>query len=127
MRAQLVVLVMQALWELLRYDVVIKALGFRRIHHALAGMRPRGAKTAPDMERAVCQAMKWALSLYWKPALCLQRSVAAARLLRRYGVDAHVVVGYRPQPFFSHAWVEVGGRIVNDSPGYRRLSVLERI
>jgi hypothetical protein len=38
------------------------------------------------------------------------------------------VIGYRPSPFFSHAWVEVDGRIVNDSPVYQeRLFVLERL
>jgi hypothetical protein len=47
--------------------------------------------------------------------------------LRAYGAQADVVVGYRLAPFLAHAWVEVGGRIVNDSPAFRRsLQVLER-
>jgi hypothetical protein len=30
-------------------------------------------------------------------------------------------------PFLAHAWVEVAGRVVNDSPTFqRRLQVLER-
>jgi len=38
------------------------------------------------------------------------------------------VIGYRAAPFFSHAWVEVGGRAANDSPTYqKRLQVLERL
>jgi len=38
------------------------------------------------------------------------------------------VIGYRAAPFFSHAWVEVAGRVVNDSPIYQmRLQVLERL
>jgi hypothetical protein len=47
------------------------------------------------------------------------------RLLRKHDVVARLVIGYRPVPFFSHAWVEVNGRVVNDSPAYReRLQVL---
>jgi len=58
----------------------------------------------------------------------LQRSIVTARVMRRHGIPAEVVIGYRPSPFFSHAWVEVAGRVVNDSPAYqRRLRVLERL
>jgi transglutaminase superfamily protein len=47
------------------------------------------------------------------------------RLLRARGVVARLLIGYRPVPFLSHAWVEVEGRVVNDSPAYRkRLHVL---
>jgi hypothetical protein len=43
-------------------------------------------------------------------------------------VAAEMVIGYRPSPFFSHAWVEVNGSIVNDSPAYQeKLLVLERV
>ncbi len=59
------------------------------------------------------------MCLYWKPVRCLQKSVATARLLRRHRVDAKVVVGCRPEPFYSHAWVEVEGRVVNESPLYK--------
>ena len=72
--------------------------------------------------------MRCILPFYWKPVKCLQRSVVTARALRAYGIDADVVIGYRLAPFLSHAWVEVGGRIVNDSPVFQhRLQVLERI
>jgi hypothetical protein len=44
-----------------------------------------------------------------------------------YGTQADVVIGYRLAPFLAHAWVEVGGRVVNDSPAFqRRLQALER-
>jgi hypothetical protein len=53
---------------------------------------------------------------YWKEALCLQRSAAAACLLKLYGVSAQMVIGAHHTPFKAHAWVEVGGRVVNDKP-----------
>jgi hypothetical protein len=66
--------------------------------------------------------------LYWKRIRCLQRSIVTARLMRNRGILAEVVIGYRAAPFFSHAWVEVGGRVVNELPSYRtRLQVLERL
>jgi hypothetical protein len=53
--------------------------------------------------------------------------VVAVRLLRHYGIEAQVVIGCRAAPFASHAWVEVNGRVVNDSSGYQqKLRVLER-
>src|ERR1041384_5341892 len=57
---------------------------------------------------------------YWKPVLCLQRAVCTVRLLRRHGIFARLVIGYRPSPFFSHAWVEVDGRVVYGSPAYQK-------
>ena len=58
----------------------------------------------------------------------MQRSIVTARVMRRRGIPAEVVIGYRPEPFFSHAWVEVAGRVVNDSSTYQcRLAVLERL
>ena len=50
----------------------------------------------------------------------LQRTVCTVRLLRKHGVHARLVIGYRPLPVFSHAWVEVDGRVVYGSPAYQK-------
>ena len=77
-----------------------------------------------DIVWAVDEACVW----YVKRAACLQRSAVATRLLRRGGWPAELVIGYRPTPFESHAWVEVAGIIVNDRPQYQKVFVvLERI
>jgi len=118
-------LVLRALWELARYEAISALRGFGYIQTRLK-RQSFGAKP-PDHEReqAICNAVLLATCLYWKPVLCLQRSVCAVRLLRKYGIAAKLVIGYRPAPFFSHAWVEVDGRVVNSSPGYKkRLHVL---
>jgi hypothetical protein len=60
---------------------------------------------------AVERASTW----YPKKALCLQRSAVTTCLLRARGVQASMVVGVRPMPLLAHAWVEVDGRVVNDS------------
>lgn len=119
-----VVLVLRAWCELARFDL-LRALSTDSTLR-LRRVAPWGQKAA-DVERtsAVCHAVATAACLYWKPVMCLQRSVCTVRLLRARGVAARLVIGYRPAPFLSHAWVEVDDRVVNDSPIYRqRLSVL---
>ena len=65
---------------------------------------------------------------YVKRAACFQRSVVATWILRRHGHAASLVIGYRPIPFESHAWVEVDGLVVNDLPQYRKaFAVLDRL
>jgi hypothetical protein len=118
-------LLLRALWELARYDAICKAFGFGGVRRRMKPPR-RGAAGAATLE-AVCEAVGCVSSFYWKPLLCLQRSIVTARLLRVMGIQAEVVIGYRTHPFFSHAWVEVGGRVVNDSPGYQnQLQILDR-
>jgi hypothetical protein len=119
---------MRVLWELLRYDVLSRVLGFAGIRRRMQPARQSAATgTASAAVDAVCQAVACMTSFYWKPLLCLQRSIVTARVLRAGGIQADVVIGYRAYPFFSHAWVEVGGRVVNDSSAYQyKLQLLDR-
>lgn len=123
-RLRYVVLVVRAWCELARFDLLLALRTSLTLRPRPVG--PRGQK-ASDAEQTstVCNAVATATCLYWKPVMCLQRSVCTARLLRARGVVARLVIGYRPDPFLSHAWVEVDDRVVNDSPIYRqRLFVL---
>src|SRR5580693_988416 len=122
------VTVVQALWEIARYDLINSTLGYQFIHRQLERQRVSREPVQPQAEALVCDAVSLASCIYVKPVLCLQRSVAEARMLRRRGISARLVIGYRPSPFFSHAWVEVDGRVVNDLAGYKeRLKVLSTI
>ena len=124
-RAPYALLVIRALWELALYDLLNRAFGFRRIQRQAARQRVASNPSQPEAGELVCDAVSLAACFYWKPVRCLQRSVVVMRLLRRCGIDGRLVIGYRPSPFFSHAWVEVDGRVVNDSPVYKeRLHVL---
>jgi Transglutaminase-like superfamily len=120
-----------ALWELFAYDFLMGVFGFRSVHQALA-KRPLVTTPATpsqhDLAIRVIRSVSVAITFYWHPVLCLQRSIVAARLLRALRIPAEVVIGYRPAPFFSHAWVEVSGRVINDSPALPwRLTILHRI
>lgn len=118
-------LLLNALYELIRYEVSIRLRGSGRV---LSQLRLQSVAAKPDgreLEQTVCDAVLLATCLYWKPVLCLQRAVCTVRLLRRHGLPARLVIGYRPSPFFSHAWVEIDGRVVYGSPAYqKRLRVL---
>jgi hypothetical protein len=114
--------------ELFRYEIAYKIGGFRALHESVRKTSVSPRSPEHGVVPRVCEAVSFAACFYWKPVLCMQRAVVITRLLRRRGVKAEVVIGYRPAPFFSHAWVEVNGRVVNDSPAYReRLFVLERL
>jgi hypothetical protein len=117
-------LVFTALYELARYDVISALRGSANIR----GLTPQPITSEPtnhEVVRTICNAVSLAACLYWKPVLCLQQSICTVRLLRKHDAVARLVIGYRPVPFFAHAWVEVSGHIVNDSPTYReRLRVL---
>ena len=123
-----VLLLSRLLKELFRYDLAMAILGFRGVRRPMPIREFCDSRGKRALESAICDAVGRIIPFYWKPVKCLQRSVVTARALRAYGIDADVVIGYRLAPFLSHAWVEVGGRIVNDSPVFQhRLQVLERI
>lgn len=120
-RLSLFGLVLRALCEFLCYDIRHSVLGFRAVYVGNNRARLQRLKgTAQDHPSAIVQAVDLAQSFYFKPVRCLQRSVAAARLLQRHGVPAKVMIGFQADPFFSHAWVELHGRVLNDSPVYRK-------
>ncbi|WP_146002106.1 lasso peptide biosynthesis B2 protein [Cupriavidus pauculus] len=66
--------------------------------------------------RSLNRAFVWDLS----GNKCLTYSYALVRLARRLGIPAKLVVGVRTRPFFSHAWVELHGEVVSDTPTLRQ-------
>jgi hypothetical protein len=114
---------MRAYWELVRYDLVYSVYGFERIHHDCAASRPRNpsgrgyrGEGAPgyDMGRR----------LVLEAGPMSPDSVATSRCANG---DCRASDRFRSVPFMSHAWVEIGERVVNDLPAYRsRLMVLNR-
>jgi len=123
---RMTLLSLQAWLALAAFDIARPA-GFARLCAWLRRRRPasRLSRAAPgDIVWSVDEACVW----YVKRAACLQRSVVTTWLLRRHGIAAQLVIGCRPLPFESHAWVEVDGRVINDLPQYQRaFVVLDRL
>jgi hypothetical protein len=113
---------------LMLVDLVIKAAGFNRFYRMVRGFPVLGTKDGAWAGTSkVCSAVDRAASLYFKKAWCLQRSATTACLLRLSGVNAQLVIAARRMPFDAHAWVEMNGRVLNDSPVVQKqFFVLER-
>jgi hypothetical protein len=88
-----------------------------------SGRRPPGRYGRPLPPTAVA-AVRLATSIWPFRTTCLVRSMVLARMLRRRGYSAHVVIGLPKEglgrnPRFAHAWVEV--EEVAGPPGFSKL------
>jgi len=120
-------LVLKAYLKLIHFDLYLARGNFAALHNKVRKYPVRNRAPAPGAVERVCSAIDMACIWYWKEALCLQRSAATACLLKKYGVSAQMVIGAQQIPFKAHAWVEVGGRVVNDKPYTPEMySVLDR-
>jgi hypothetical protein len=110
--------------------IALRTIGFRRSYRAFANAAAArspvhrldayaGAHAAADVERIAHTISAAAAFLPWR-ARCLEQSLALCFLLRRHGRDAIVRLGVRPYPFAAHAWVELDGAPIAESPEHLR-------
>jgi hypothetical protein len=112
-------LMLRAFWRLLFYDALCR-IGFAKSYQYVQRCRRSSRTPRPGTIERVVWAVDEACLWYFKRVLCLQRSAVTTCLLRRQGVAAELVIGFRPVPMDSHAWVEVDGEVVNDRPQYKK-------
>jgi len=106
----------------LRYaHLVPEALGLslryrlRRRKRPLYSVTPQSDRRSPQAGRdlsAAITAVRMATAIWPFRTTCLVRSMVLARILRRRGYPAHVVIGLPKEgvgqdPRFAHAWVEL--------------------
>jgi hypothetical protein len=104
----------KALWQLLRFDILLLTRKFGVLYQAVRTYPCREESSGdPDSNRIVA-AFQIACIWYPKHVRCLQRSAALTCLLRDRGLAAHMVIGTQKLPFKAHAWVEVNGQVLND-------------
>jgi len=120
-------LALQAYLKLIHFEFYVTRGDFAALYNEVRSCPIRRAVRCPGAVVKVCAAVDMACIWYWKEVLCLQRSAATACLLKCHGVPAQMVIGAQQMPFKAHAWVEVNGRVVNDTPYTRELyAVLDR-
>ena len=107
-------LVLKAYLKLIQFDLYLARGNFAALYDKVRKYSVGKWAPAPDTVERICSAIDMACIWYWKEALCLQRSAATACLLKKFGVSAQLVIGAQQMPFKAHAWVEVGGCVVND-------------
>lgn len=113
---------------LLHLEWVMRRHGLNKMHE-IVRRQPVCRLQSHDIppHALLCRAVDYASVLYFKRVLCLQHSCATTLLLRRHGWNAELVIGAQIVPLVSHAWVEVGGVVVNDKPYMTEIyQVLER-
>jgi hypothetical protein len=109
----------QALVLLPASGLALRLVGFQRWQAVLGRFAPRERPTAPSVDPPIEQTARMvrvAAAHGLAPATCLEQSLALWWLLRREGVASEVRVGVRKGSgrLEAHAWVEVGGRVLND-------------
>lgn len=109
-------LVLKAYLKLIHFDLYLARGDFEALYNRVRNCPIEKKPVSPYSVEQICAAVDMACIWYWKEALCLQRSAAAACLLKKCGVPAQLVIGAQQVPFKAHAWVEVDGRVVNDKP-----------
>ena len=110
--------VLAAILGLALFDLVLKVRSLRVLCSCVNSWRLSNQKSKDtEIKGKICTAVERACVWYPKKTFCLQRSAVTACLLRSYGVPAQMKIGIRPLPLMAHAWVEVGGAVVNDWPG----------
>jgi Transglutaminase-like superfamily/Coenzyme PQQ synthesis protein D (PqqD) len=109
-------LTLRAFVGLILFDCVLSAFSMNILCRVVKQW-PRRKKQIPQQEatlESACLAVERACVWYPKKTLCLQRSAVTACLLRSMGIPAEMVIGTQAMPFRAHAWVEVGGAVIND-------------
>jgi len=120
-------LVLEAYSKLIHFDIYLARGNFATLYKKVRNYPTRDQSPTAEAVGHICSAVDVACIWYWKEVLCLQRSAATACLLRKYGVQAQMVIGAQQIPFKSHAWVEVEGSVVNDKPYMAEMyAVLDR-
>ncbi len=101
---------------LVTFDLVLRVRGLERalkLARRLGAAGPIGP-WSPESTDAVANRIAVAAAFYPRRALCLEQSLALFVALRRAGAPATLRIGVRPVPFAAHAWVEIGGKAVNE-------------
>ena len=112
--------ILEAYVALISHELFMSNHNLAGLYHHIKTFPSREEKASLTATSSVCHALEVACAFYPKRTLCLQRSATLVKLLRRRGVDAHMMIGAQKLPFKAHAWVEADGVIVND-----RLAVRE--
>ena len=113
--------------ELLILEYPLRRRDFTTIYDRIRRTPVRTRLRSGPAAAQICRAVDLASVFYFRRVLCLQRSAATVRLLRRHGFAAQLLIGVQQLPFAAHAWVELDGTVINDKSYISDIySVLER-
>lgn len=103
-------------------DASLRVAGFQRTFDWITRITPRSSlDRAPNAARLTHSAIPVGLAGNHFPRYrptCLPQSLVLWHLLRSNGTPAELNIGVRKaeNEFSAHAWIEVDGQVINDSP-----------
>lgn len=118
-------LILRALVLLPITGIGLRVMGFRRCKELIENLSVREGQsqtlesvTANEMAVKITRAMRSVELHGLRAPNCLERSLLLWWLLRRAGIDGELHIGARKNGarLEAHAWVELEGKVLNDSP-----------
>jgi hypothetical protein len=109
--------VLNCLFTIAACDIALRVFGFARtlrFAHRLG--RARNERASDTLIQQSLHNVLVATAFYPGRSKCLEQAVASFILLRRRGVPADIRLGVQPYPFSAHAWLELGGVPLTESP-----------
>ena len=112
----------RALFLFVLIDLGLYFFGFNRVYKAFGRWTCTLKRRVPEaqeqevLDRTLSSVVTATRLYYRRRKDCLPKSLTIYYLVRRQGIDASLCIGVKKFPFAGHAWVEYGGRIVDDFP-----------
>jgi hypothetical protein len=112
----------RALFLFVLIDIGLYFFGFNRVYKAFARRARTLKRRVPEaqeqevLDRTLAGVVTATRLYYRRRKDCLPKSLTIYYLVRTQGIDATLCIGVKKFPFAGHAWVEYGGRIVDDFP-----------
>ena len=98
-------------------DVALRVLGFARTMRAARRWSDTHASTGDEqLVQQTLHNIVVATAFYPGRSKCLEQALAAYVLLRRRALPVQIRLGVQPYPFSAHAWVELNGAPLSESP-----------
>jgi hypothetical protein len=98
-------------------DVGLRVLGFARVLRIARWCA--GQRQVPFDRQLIDRTLHSvivATAFYPGRSKCLEQAVATFILLRRRGAPVNIRLGVQPYPFIAHAWLELNGQPITESP-----------
>jgi hypothetical protein len=109
--------VLRCMLALVLCDVALRVLGYARTVRIARFLG--GDRTLPVNDQLISRTLHnilVATAFYPGRSKCLEQSIAGYALLRRRGAAVDIRMGVQPYPFSAHAWLELNGMPVTESP-----------
>ncbi len=98
-------------------DLALRVLGFARTLRMARKLTGRAGRTHDEnVINTTLHNILVATALYPGRSKCLEQALAGLILLRRRGVPVELQLGVQPYPFCAHAWLNLDGVPLTESP-----------